>query len=162
MKKLLFIIVALMVGVTAQAQLQGVQPKRQGTQTLAYAGHNKVRLKLLKEDRDSLYYIDMISSNRYDSDTYFFLGEKLAPAIRTVVDLIKVCDDLKHRETLEVKNLGNKCNILALELFGEKRLFFIMYNNIGTVANAGTLAGVSKDDLIYFYKILSGEDYSKE
>ncbi len=152
MKKLLLMVVALIVGVsTASAQLVPIA-KSEAIEELDAV---RVRSVILNKHGDR-FYIVMRSSNRFDKPGLFVLGDTKESAIATVVDLIKLCDQLKKGESVTVQNAGVNVSIEVQKMMGQ---VYVQFDMPGI---AGILAGITVKDLKRFYKVIAGKEYTEQ
>lgn len=144
MKKLFFLLIALVVSIGVQGQITPIQ-KVAAIETIATARAKNVKLNRLGND----YYLCILATgNQFDDPAIFNLGLSKAEAAQTIVDLIGLCHSLSKGESLYVMNRDRKICITNNPMMGASVLYFDM------PGIAGNMTAVTEKELLKFQKAL--------
>lgn len=129
MKRFLIIIAMMLLSLGASAQISNVTT-HDAIHTIA---RFRAGLNSLNEDED-VYYLALISTNRYDDSSIFYLGKGKDSAVQTLKDLLDLHKSMQRGDfatfTINVEKRKIKYSVSKFDMFN----FSIHDNDIaGTI-----------------------------
>lgn len=134
MKRLALIIAMMFLALGASAQISNVKTK-EAIKDIASFRMGMCHLKC----NDDVYYLTLISTNKFDDSSIVYLGEGKESAIQTLTDLIELNQSLAKKESasFSITIKGKEFNYHVLK--SDKLNFsFINFETAGSVFLAST------------------------
>lgn len=122
MKKVLFIALMAFFSLNAHAQLNVTEEIKDSEKISTYyvPGYSGAA-QLMRSASGLYYYIDLWSSNRFDSVFSFFIGKTKEEAMQTLLDL-EALYKMKKNTTIVVQNHKAECHVRIIN--GSRLLLF--------------------------------------
>lgn len=111
MKKALLFAVALVLSISASAQLRKVAESNDWKVVSSFGLSVQPGYAALEKSESGFYYLHMNSYNKFDPVFLFFLGPDTPSACQTLIDLEELYKSEYKNKTIEVKNGSKTCSI---------------------------------------------------